>query len=258
MSPKLTLGYSTLAERVATLVEPPVNPNWETVLVVQNPNQFDWQGTRFNELSARQDFRHHELVSKGVAKSRNKAIDLAKGEYLIFSDDDITFSATGLQQAIDYLDSHPEVSLLLGQATDESGELRKRYPKTIKKLGSLNSARAATYEMIIRVSEIRRLGVRFDEDFGAGAKNYLGDEYIFVVDLIKAGGKAVFAPITLAQHPTESSGSRWGSDQDRRARAIIFTRVFGALAPLVRLPFGLRRRRELGSLKNVLLFVLGR
>lgn len=258
MSLKLTLGYSTLAERVATLVEPPVNPNWETVLVVQNPHQFDWQGTRFNELSARQDFRHHELVSKGVAKSRNKAIDLAKGEYLIFSDDDITFSATGLQQAIDYLDSHPGVSLLLGQATDESGTLRKRYPKTVEKLGSLNSARAATYEMMIRVSEVRRLGVRFDEDFGAGAKYYLGDEYIFIVDLIKAGGKAVFAPITLAQHPTESSGSRWGSDQDRRARAIIFTRVFGALAPIVRLPFGLRRRRELGSLKNVLLFVLGR
>jgi hypothetical protein len=112
--------------------------------------------------------------------------------------------------------------------------------------------------MIIRVADIRRLGVRFDEDFGAGAKNYLGDEYIFVVDLVRAGGKAVFAPITLAQHPTESSGSRWGSAQDRRARAIIFTRVFGVLAPFVRLPFGLRRRRELGSFKNLFLFVLGR
>ena len=258
MSLKLTLGYSTLAERVATLVEPPINPNWETVLVVQNPNQFDWQGPRFNELSARQDFRHHELVTKGVAKSRNKAIDLAKGEYLIFSDDDITFSDTGLQQAIDYLDSHPDVSLLLGQATDESGVLRKRYPESVTRLGSLNSARAATYEMIIRVSEVRRLGVRFDEDFGAGAKNYLGDEYIFVVDLVRAGGKAVFAPITLAAHPTESSGSRWGSANDRRARAVIFTRIFGLLAPFVRLPFALRRRAELGSLKNLLLFVLGR
>jgi hypothetical protein len=112
--------------------------------------------------------------------------------------------------------------------------------------------------MIIRVADIRRLGVRFDEDFGAGAKNYLGDEYIFVVDLVRAGGKAVFAPITLAQHPTESSGSRWGSAQDRRARAIIFTRIFGVLAPFVRLPFGLRRRRELGSFTNLLLFVLGR
>jgi len=226
--------------------------------VVQNPNQIDWKGQRFNELSARQDFRHDELISKGVAKSRNKANDLALGEYLIFSDDDITFDAFGLRQAIEYLDSHPEVSLLLGQATDESGALRKRYPTTIEKLGSLNSARAATYEMIIRVSEIRKLGVRFDEDFGAGAKNYLGDEYIFVVDLIKAGGRAVFAPITLAQHPTESSGSRWGSAQERWDRAIIFTSVFGSLAPFVRLPFGIRRFRELGSVKNLLLFVLGR
>jgi glycosyltransferase involved in cell wall biosynthesis len=198
------------------------------------------------------------VFSKGVAKSRNKAIDLANGEYLIFSDDDITFNEFGLRQAIEYLDAHPDVSLMLGQATDESGALRKRYPANVEKLGSLISARAATYEMIIRVSEVRKLGVRFDEDFGAGAKNYLGDEYIFVVDLIKAGGKAVFAPITLAQHPTESSGSRWGSAEDRRARAIIFTRAFGAFAPFVRLTFGIRRRRELGSLKNLLLFVLGR
>jgi glycosyltransferase involved in cell wall biosynthesis len=258
MNLKLTLGYSTLAERVATLVEPPVNPNWETLLVVQNPNHIDWQGSRFQALSTRKDFRFEELNSKGVAKSRNRAIDLSQAEYLIFSDDDITFSEQGLQEAIAYLDGNPDVALLLGQATDESGVLRKRYPATVTKLGSLNSARAATYEMIIRVSDIRRLGIRFDEDFGAGAKNYLGDEYIFVVDLIRAGGKAIFAPITLAQHPTESSGSRWGSAQDRRARAVIFKRVFGALAPFVRLPFGIRRRRELGSLKNLLLFVLGR
>ena len=258
MTLKLTLGYSTLAERVATLVDPPSNPDWETMLVVQNPNQIDWQGQWFKELSARKDFRHHELTSKGVAKSRNHAIDLAQGEYLIFSDDDITFNEFGLRQAIEFLDAHPDVSLLLGQATDDSGALRKSYPATVEKLGSFNSARAATYEMIIRVAEVRRLGVRFDEDFGAGAKNYLGDEYIFVVDLIRAGGKAVFAPITLAQHPTESSGSRWGSAQDRRARAAIFTRVFGVFAPFVRLSFGIRRRRELGSLKNLILFVMGR
>jgi GT2 family glycosyltransferase len=112
--------------------------------------------------------------------------------------------------------------------------------------------------MIIRVDAVRQLGVQFDENFGAGAVNYLGDEYIFIVDLIKAGGKAVFAPITIAMHPTESSGSRWGSPADRKARAIIFTRVFGAFAPFVRLPFGLRRLKELGSMKNLLLFTLGK
>jgi GT2 family glycosyltransferase len=149
-------------------------------------------------------------------------------------------------------------SLLLAQAVDESGKLRKRYPKGKQELNRFNSARAATYEMIIRVEAVRQLGVWFDEEFGAGALNYLGDEYIFIVDLLKAGGKAVFAPITIAMHPTESSGARWGSDRDRKARAIIFTRVFGKLAPWVRLAFGARRLKELGSLKNYFLFVLGR
>jgi GT2 family glycosyltransferase len=112
--------------------------------------------------------------------------------------------------------------------------------------------------MIIRVDAVRQLGVIFDEQFGAGAKNYLGDEYIFVVDLLAAGGRAVFVPVVIATHPEESSGSRWGSDKDRQARAVIFTRVFGNLAWLVRLAFGIRRLKELGGLRNLVLFVLAR
>lgn len=255
---KLTLGYSTLAERVEDMVQPPLHDRWEAFLIVQNPNQIDWQGSRAKAILARDDVSLELLETKGVAKSRNKAIWLARGEYLVFSDDDVTFDMAGLDSAIEFLDQNPKCSLLLAQAVDETGKLRKRYPTKVTKLNKFNSARAATYEMIIRVDAVRQLGVQFDEDFGAGAKNYLGDEYIFIVDLMKAGASCVFAPITIAMHPTESSGSRWGSQADRRARAIIFTRVFGALAPLVRLPFGMRRLKELGSLKNLLLFTLGR
>jgi GT2 family glycosyltransferase len=255
---KLTFGYSTLASRVATMVEPPVHDHWETILIVQNPGRENWETGRSSELRSRADVSVELLESKGVAKSRNRAIWLARGEYLVFSDDDITFSTQGLEQAIAFMDANPKCSLLLAQAIDDSGQLRKRYPNQVTKLNSLNSARAATYEMIIRVDAIRQFGVQFDERFGAGAPFYLGDEYIFIVDLIRAGGKAMFAPITIAQHPTESSGSRWGSEADRRARAAIFTRVFGALAPVVRLAFGLRRLAELGSTKNLLLFVVGK
>jgi GT2 family glycosyltransferase len=217
-----------------------------------------WRGAGLAELVMRDDLEIQELNSIGVAKSRNRAIWLAKGEYLVFSDDDIHFDVAGLEAATKFMDKNPQYSLLLAQAVDESGKLRKRYPKGQQELNRFNSARAATYEMIVRVEAVRQLGVWFDEEFGAGALNYLGDEYIFIVDLLKAGGKAVFAPITIAMHPTESSGARWGSDRDRKARAIIFTRVFGKGAPWVRLAFGARRLKELGSIKNYFLFVLGR
>jgi GT2 family glycosyltransferase len=255
---KLTLGYSTMAHRVGDIVTPPMRKDWGVSIVIQNPEGIAWRGERLAQLMLREDVEIEELSTLGVAKSRNRNIWLAKGEYLIFADDDIEFQIDGLIQALDYLDNHPEFSLLLGMATDTSGALRKQYPQRIQKLTKFNSARAATYEMIIRVDAIRQFGVWFDEEFGAGAKNYLGDEYIFIVDLLAAGGKAVFVPIVLAKHPVESSGSRWGSEKDRRARAAVFTRVFGWLAPLVRLVFGLRRYKELGSLGALVLFVLAR
>ncbi|MDA7799349.1 glycosyltransferase, partial [Aquiluna sp.] len=198
------------------------------------------------------------LDNKGVAKSRNSAIENANGTYLLFGDDDVTFDAAEIQKALDYLDQNPKVSLVLASAVDESGELRKTYPLKKTELNRFNSAKAATYEMILRVEHAKDLNVRFDEDFGAGARNYLGDEYIFIVDLIKAGGKAIFLPLRIATHPADSSGSRWGEKQDRIARAIVFTRVFGKLAVFVRAGFAFRRLRELGSLSNALRFTFGR
>jgi GT2 family glycosyltransferase len=255
---KLTLGYSTMAHRVGDMVSPPIQKDWGVSIVIQNPESIAWRGERLAQLAIREDVEIQELKTTGVAKSRNHNIWLAKGEYLVFADDDVHFDVDGLRKAIAYLDDHPKYSLLLAMAQDSGGKVRKQYPKRIEELTKFNSARAATYEMIIRVDAIRQLGVWFDESFGAGAKNYLGDEYIFIVDLITAGGKAVFVPIVIASHPEESSGSRWGSKNDRIARAAIFTRVFGKSAPFVRAAFGLRRIKQLGGIKSLVLFVLAR
>ena len=258
MSTKLTIGYSVLIERLQNINALPERPDWETVIVVQNPGEKSWQLADFPKLNGREDLSVEELQSIGVAKSRTRAIWLAKGEYLVFADDDIVFNEDALEAAISYLDSNPKLSLLLTQAGDPSGNLRKQYPKRQTKLGLLNSARAATYEMIIRVDAVRQFGVVFDENFGAGSENYLGDEYIFIADLLRAGGKGEFVPITIATHPEVSSGSGWGTDRDRIARARVFTRVFRWLAPFVRLAFGVRRLQELGGLSNLLRFVLAR
>ena len=258
MSTKLTIGYSVLMERITNIRPPAERAYWETVIVVQNPGGSSWQLADFPNLNSRRDVNTEELPSTGVAKSRTRAIWLASGEYLVFADDDIVFSDSGLEEAIKYLDENPRLSLLLTQAQDPSGRLRKQYPSSRAKLSVWNSARAATYEMIIRVDAVRQFGVVFDEQFGAGSENYLGDEYIFIADLLRAGGKAEFVPITIATHPAASSGSGWGTDRDRVARARVFTRVFGPLAPLVRVAFGIRRMRELGGPTNLLLFVLAR
>jgi len=205
---KLTVGYSVLADR-AKNITPPQNADWEILIITQGGEA----AKRFPQA------KQLSLETTGVAKSRNAAIENASGEYLVFADDDIVFSEQGLQEAITYLDQNQDVSLVLCRASDTVGKLRKNYPQEIKVLGLFNSAKAATYEMIVRVSDVKRLGVRFDERFGAGVENYLGDEYIFIVDLIRTGGRARFLPVTIASHPEVSSGSGWGTHRDRVARA---------------------------------------
>ncbi|NBV66177.1 MAG: hypothetical protein EBR75_03720, partial [Actinobacteria bacterium] len=179
-------------------------------------------------------------------------------KYLLFADDENTFRGDSIETAISYLESNPHCDLVLAQAVDTTGALRKAYPKRVKKLTKFNSAKAATYEMIVRVESAKSKGMTFDENFGAGADNYLGDEYIFIADLLDKGGAGVFLPLTIAIHPLESSGSRWGSDSDLRARAEVFQRVFGDTAPLVRVAFYLKNLRKFGGLKNLVKFSFGK
>lgn len=248
---KLTVGYSTLASRVKNISFPEKRPDRELIVLVQNPDE---QSYVFDS----KDARLVELKSRGVAKSRNAALKYAAGQYLIFGDDDIVFDEEGLATLINYFDSNPDCAIIMAQATDESGTLRKNYPNKSHSLTRFNSAKAATYEMMIRLDAIRDKGISFDENFGAGVENFLGDEYIFIADALKKGLKGVFLPVRVAIHPKESSGSTWGTQRDLRARAVVFTRVFGATAPIFRALFLLKSRKGAVGFVNAMRFVLGR
>ena len=233
--PLLTIAYSTLPNRVKAIVFPERRADREVLVQVQNPQEISYV---VSEKSA----KIIEMRSVGVAKSRNAAIERASGKYLLFADDDITFSEAGIVEAVEYFEANPDCAIALTQAKDDSGALRKEYFKEVKPLRLTNSARAATYELMIRVDAFREKGIKFDENFGAGAENYLGDEYIFISDALRAGLKGVHLPVVLATHPIESSGSRWGSEQDLSARQKVFSRVFGWRAPLYRAAFLLKTK----------------
>lgn len=244
----LTIGYSTLANRAKNIK---FLTSASNLVIVQNPDS-----TILPTFST--EVKVLELKTRGVAKSRNAAISNTETEYLLFGDDDIEFNESGIVSAVNYLNENPQISILLMQAVDESGELRKRYPTKSHQLKLTNSAKAATYEMMIRVSDIKGAGIKFDEDFGAGALNYLGDEYIFIADALRSGLKGRFEPIVIATHPTESSGNLRNSTTDRSARAKVFSRVFGIWAPLMRILFLAKPPSKKFGLINSLLFIFGK
>ena len=249
--PLLTIAYSTLASRVRNIQFPNRHESQEILVLVQNESETSYV---ISEPKA----RLVELKNRGVAKSRNAAIDRASGKYLLFADDDVTFFDSGIEQVINYLEANSDCAIVLTRAVDESGSLRKKYAEAVTPLKLTNSARAATYEMVVRVDLIREREIRFDESFGAGATFYLGDEYIFIADALRAGLSGVHLPITIAQHPMESSGSRWGGRLDLQARSQVFTRVFGWKAPIFRLAFLVRTENKFPGFVRALQFIFNR
>lgn len=244
----LTIGYSA---RVNSAKNIKLIEGVKNLVVIQNPS---------NETLP--EFGSHvrliEQKLSGVTKSRNAVLDNTETKYLLFGDDDITFKVDSIGKVIEYFEANPQVSIILTQAVDESGKLRKPYPTKAQELTLTNSAKAATYEMFIRVSTIKQNGIRFDENFGAGAKNYLGDEYIFIADGIRSGLKGTFLPVVVAVHPTDSSGNFRNTRADLKVRAEVFKRVFGIWSPIMRLLFLMKPPVKKFGLRNSLLFILGK
>ena len=249
--PTLTIAYSTLPARLKGITYPEQRSDRELLVLVQNVDEDSYV---FTEKSA----KLVELKNKGVAKSRNAALDRASGEFLLFGDDDMQFIEPGIEAVLAYFKSNPDCAIILAQAIDETGEFRKKYPSEVTPLKLTNCAKAATYEMLVRVDALREKKIRFDENFGAGAANYLGDEYILIADALRAGLRGVHLPVKLAIHPKDSSGSKWGTEGDLAARAKVFSRVFGWKAPIYRAAFLVRTSNPWPGLGKALRFIISK
>ena len=246
VSPKLTIAYSVLAGGLGHVVLPEQRDDTEILVIVQG---------RGGSVPRREDVREIRLDSVGVTRSRNEAIRQARGEILVFGEENAEWIRGGLDEVVEIFADNPRLAVFLGRAEDETGALRKRYPAYREPATIWNSARVGTIELAVRPSMLIKAGVEFDEEFGAGTDNYLGDEYILVADANRAGLKCDYFPVTISRHPRESSGTTFGTAADARARSRVFDRVFGWFAPFPRLLVWARNPRRFGA--SGLRFVIG-
>ena len=248
-SPRLTIAYSVLADGLGNLELPDPRVDTEILVIVQGAG-----GT----APVRDDIRVIRLDSLGVTKSRNTAIREATGAVLVFGEEGVRWKRDGLDELLDIFDDNPRIAVVLGRAEDETGKLRKKYPSYREPATVWNSARVGTIELAVRPAELARKNVFFDEEFGAGTPNYLGDEYILVADANRAKLRCEYFPVTFSSHPRESSGMGFGTAWDARARSRVFDRVFGWFAVVPRLLLWARNPVRFGRFGFAFVFGLFR
>lgn len=103
----------------------------------------------------------------GIAKSRNKLIDLAKGEYLaVFDHDDISLP-TRLEKQIQYLDSNLDVALCGTKVKYIVSDKESTEPTSDRKIkiGLMGGNMLAHSSVMIRKSVLDEHNIRYEDRF---------------------------------------------------------------------------------------------
>ncbi len=247
----MCIAVSTVGARVHGIELPAPTPRSGYLVVVQKPEQASG-----DPFEAREDVETLWLNTVGLSHSRNAALMHARGAFLVFADDDMRLDIGGLTRLADHLAARPDLDFVAGWRDGRLPASGKRAGR--HRLSLRNSGRICAPELMIRRSAVTARGICFDTDFGKGGRHALGEEYVFIADLLRAGLSGEALPVVVGVHAAQSSGEIWQDTAILQARLAVQRRVFGPLAPLVHPLYALKHRRDFCSQGAALRFALGR
>ncbi|GGE26183.1 Glycosyltransferase, GT2 family [Gemmobacter megaterium] len=221
--PRLTVATAMMGHGPVPVLPPPVAGVMQDLHVQGLPDRLP---PALAALAARPDVRILPCAGRGAARSRNAALATARGEILLFADDDMVQDPAAQDQVRAAFAADPRLDILCGRLHGPDGRPHKAYGAAGRALRFWNAAKVGTPEIAVRLARVRAAGVAFDEGFGAGAQVPLGDEYVFLMDCRRAGLAGRHVALGLGVHPPHSSGLAFGPETLGWRRAV-FRRALG-------------------------------
>jgi len=185
-----------------------------------------------------------EFIERGLSRSRNHALDLAKGEICLLSDDDLGYKENFEEIVIKTFEQNPTADIVTFQIETPEGKPFKNYSAKTFWHNKRSIMRVASVEIAFRRSSIQEKGLRFDENFGLGAEFPTGEENIFLSDALDRDLKILSIPIPIVIHPQESSGAAFNDPRLLQAKGAMFERIFGSKGYAVSFIFALKKYKQ--------------
>ena len=205
-------------------------------------------------FDVRPDIRIERVEGRGVARSRNAALAHVDSDIVLFADDDVELLCENYAVLRRIFAGDPSLSCVCGMTLDEAGRPRKRFGRHMSALHLWNVAKVGTPEIAVRRCRVVEHGIAFDERFGAGAEWPIGDEYIFLADLLRNRLSGRHVALPLAVHPRVSSGMDFDA-RSLETRRAVFRRAVGRLWFPLLVAFALKNWRRFPSVREGLSFV---
>lgn len=213
-------------KRVAEMLLPKVE-GVHYVVTWQKPNDED-----FPTNLLRDDLEVHKEMSLGSSNNRNAGLASAVAPYCLIADNDLSYTADGLNAVIDSLDTHPDIDVATFQHSGEDVYYPSEEVDFSEKMPKGYSV--TSFEIAFRRESIG--GLRFDTNFGINSPLIGGDDPLFILDCRRAGLKCRFFPITIVEHKGASTGYRPISDHRNMMAHGAYIRLEYGLSGYARVP----------------------
>lgn len=145
------------------------------------------------EIKKRNDFEVVVSATRGLSRNRNVALDAASAPLVLISDDDVGYTAEGLERVLKAFEDRPETDLITMQY-ESSGNPKKYVHGEVDLRCNPRGYYATSIEIAFRLWRLRGAGIRFDERFGIGAEFIAGEEQILIDDALRAGMRCRYVP----------------------------------------------------------------
>ncbi|MGY3568470.1 glycosyltransferase [Vibrio paucivorans] len=197
------------------------------------------------------DVRYIQSAESGLSVSRNLALNSSQADYIWIMDDDTQLNLTAMKSIRALLLKHLPDILTLEHSKEPRLYGEGLSPITVVKAHNYLSALSISSIDMIVSSKLKN---RFDVNFGLGARYVSGEEYIFLVDALNGGGKAIKSKVIGSIHTDLSSGAFfYQSDLGIESKFAMFDRAhthlswLWSLAFLVKKSLLLSKRSRLGA-----------
>ncbi len=195
------------------------------------------------ELHNREDFVIVKNKTRGLSKNRNLAIEAASAPICLISDDDLQYNAKALSDIITIFkqNKNMDIATFKYEGADHKIYSNETFNLTKPPKGFY----ITSFEIAFRLDTIKETGIKFNENFGIGAKFPAGEEDIWISDLLKKGLNGRFFPINIASHMGQTTGTRRAHEPEFiKIKGAVFTHTHPRIWPLHMLAHAWRNHKS--------------
>lgn len=201
-------------------------------------------------------------TDRGVGRNRNKALDNARGEYLVSADQDMVYVDGYEEIILSAFERCPKADIIVFdlEYCNRFTPARKKDTR-FKRVHIWNSMRYGTARVAMRRGAIEKNCLRFSTLYGGGAEFSSGEDSLFIREAMRKGLKMYASPITIAKVKQEESSWFKGYNEKYFVdKGVLVANAFPVMKHLLKyyFAFGMRNlTKEFGFRKIVKLMKEG-